>query len=115
MVEPAAPGTEPGSGRGVSSNLRIPHQKVGFDVTSGAQTGAVPLIQRFGSALNMNIHYHLFFLSGAYSFDSSRPRFHRAPRRTPTELDLLLHRISQRVARLLERRGLLVRDPCVAN
>lgn len=32
---------------------------------SGA-TGAVTLIQRFGSALNLNIHFHLLVLDGAY-------------------------------------------------
>lgn len=31
-----------------------------------AQTGAVTLIQRFGSALNLNIHFHMLFLDGAY-------------------------------------------------
>jgi ribosomal protein S27E len=29
-----------------------------------AQTGAVTLIQRFGSALNLNIHFHMLFLDG---------------------------------------------------
>ena len=28
------------------------------------QTGAVTLIQRFGSALNLNIHFHMLFLDG---------------------------------------------------
>jgi heat shock protein HslJ/ribosomal protein S27E len=32
---------------------------------SGA-TGAVTLIQRFGSALNLNIHFHMLVLDGAY-------------------------------------------------
>ena len=31
-----------------------------------AQSGAVTLIQRFGSALNLNIHFHMLFLDGAY-------------------------------------------------
>jgi ribosomal protein S27E len=31
-----------------------------------AQTGAVTLIQRFGSALNLNIHFHMLFLDGVY-------------------------------------------------
>ena len=35
----------------------------------------------------------------------------RTPRPTPAELVRLLHTISTRVARLLERHGLLVRDP----
>ena len=29
-----------------------------------AQTGAVTLIQCFGGALNLNIHYHMLFLDG---------------------------------------------------
>lgn len=31
-----------------------------------AHTGAVTLIQRFGSALNLNIHLHMLFLDGVY-------------------------------------------------
>jgi ribosomal protein S27E len=29
-----------------------------------AQTGVVTLIQRFGSALNLNVHFHMLFLDG---------------------------------------------------
>jgi len=32
-----------------------------------AQAGAVPLIQRFGSALNLNVHFHMLFLDGVTS------------------------------------------------
>ncbi len=31
-----------------------------------ARTGALTLIQRFGSALNLNIHFHMLFLDGVY-------------------------------------------------
>ena len=31
-----------------------------------AHTGAVTLIQRFGGALNLNIHFHMIFLDGVY-------------------------------------------------
>jgi hypothetical protein len=31
-----------------------------------ARTGAVTLIQRFGSALNLNLHFHMLFLDGVY-------------------------------------------------
>ncbi len=68
------------------------------------------LIQRSGSALNLNIHFHRLFLDGIYTFEGPRPTFHRAPRPTPAELVRLLHTISHRVAGLLERQGLLVRD-----
>jgi len=31
-----------------------------------ARTGAVTFIQRFGSALNLNVHFHILFLDGVY-------------------------------------------------
>ena len=37
--------------------------KAGYLLKDGA-TGAVTLIQRFGSALNVNIHFHILFLDG---------------------------------------------------
>jgi len=36
-------------------------------VKSGARTGAVTLIQWFGSALNLNLHYHMLYLDGLYN------------------------------------------------
>ena len=53
----------------------------------------------------------MLFLDGVYTFEGPQPRFHRAPRPTPIELARLLHTISTRLARVLERQGLLVRDP----
>jgi len=40
-------------------------KKAGFSCAT-ARTGAVTLIQRFGSALNLNIHFHMLFLDGVY-------------------------------------------------
>ena len=40
-------------------------KKAGFSCTT-ARTGAVTLIQRFGSALNLNLHFHMLFLDGVY-------------------------------------------------
>ena len=39
--------------------------KAGF-IRATAQTGSVTLIQRFGSALNMNVHFHMLVLDGVY-------------------------------------------------
>ena len=78
-----------------------------------AQTGAVTLIQRFGSALNANIHFHMLFLDGVYVLDADTGdavTFRRVGAPGRTEFDALLERISQRVGRYLERAGLLVRD-----
>ena len=41
-------------------------KKAGLTRKNG-MTGAVTLIQRFGSALNLNVHFHMLFIDGAYS------------------------------------------------
>ena len=107
-ARPQVPSQVPGVVcRAISTRLI---KKTGFTVASGAKTGAVTPIQRFGSAPNLNIHFHMLLLDGACDFKGRRPTFHRAPRPTPAELTKLLHTIGQRVARLLERLGPLVRD-----
>ena len=76
-----------------------------------AQTGAVTLIQRFGSALNLNVHFHMLFLDGVYTEDAyGKQRFHRIKAPTHSELSTLVHTLSHRIARCLEKRGLLERD-----
>jgi ribosomal protein S27E len=86
-------------------------RKAGYTKAS-AQAGAVTLIQRFGSALNLHIHFHMLFLDGVFidSPRGSRPRFRWVKAPTSDELTQLTHTIAQRVARYLERQGLLVRD-----
>ena len=94
--------------RAISTHLA---HKAGF-AKSVAQTGAVTLIQRFGGALNLNIHFHMLFLDGVYIGGSSeQPMWFRqvkAPNKN--ELTRLTHIIAHRVARYLERQGLLERD-----
>ncbi len=77
-----------------------------------AQTGAVTLIQRFGSALNLNlnIHFHILFLDGVYVTTGDRLTFRRVPPPTLAALEAIVRVISERVVRALERQGLLVRD-----
>ena len=69
------------------------------------------LVQRFGSALNLNIHLHMLCLDGLYA---PRPdgglRFTRVKAPEREELDDLVQRIAERVGRALERMGLLQRD-----
>ena len=85
-------------------------RRAGLRVHAGARTGAVTLIQRFGSALNLNPHLHMLFVDGAYAFDDEAPRFHRVAAPTQAELQRLLHAIATRTTRALERQGLLSRD-----
>ena len=93
--------------RAISSHLI---QKSGF-TRKTAQTGAVTLIQRFGSALNLNVHFHMLFLDGVYTETKyGKKRFLRANAPDQNELVALVHTISHRVAGFLEREGILERD-----
>jgi len=76
-----------------------------------AHTGAVTLIQRFGSALNFNLHFHALFIDSVYQQkNNGKLRLHRVNAPTAKELNTLIATISRRAARHLERQGLLVQD-----
>ena len=87
-----------------------------------ATTGAVTLIQRFGSAANLNVHLHALVLDGVYGNrypagtsgtpDESMPAptalvpiFHPAGAPTHAALQALLGKIIARILRLLTRLG----------
>jgi hypothetical protein len=75
------------------------------------QGGAVTLIQRFGSAANLNIHLHCLVLDGVYrdGADDS-PAFIEADAPTDDALHALLQTVITRLMKLLTRRGVLVED-----
>jgi len=75
-----------------------------------AHCDAVTLIQRFGSALNLNVHFHMLMPDGVYLGAGARPEFVRAAAPTALELQGLVEQIGRRLGRQLERRGILVRD-----
>ena len=74
-------------------------------------SGAVTLIQRFGSAANLNIHLHCLVLDGVYrrGIDGA-PKFVEVPEPTDEALQSLSHKIITRLMGLLTRRGVLVED-----
>ena len=74
-------------------------------------TGAVTLIQRFGSALNLNVHFHMIFLDGVYlPVGDGPPVFRHVPAPTTAQLQELVQQIAERIGRLLEKSGLIERD-----
>ena len=75
-----------------------------------AQTGAVTLIQRFGSAVNLNIHLHCLFLDGVYRTDGDVPVFQPVRAPTAEQLQALLSQIIKRIIRLLTRKGYLIEE-----
>ncbi len=79
-------------------------------LTASGATGAVTLIQRFGSALNLNVHLHMLVLDGAYSSAPSR-RF-SADRIAASRRGARARRaIAERIGRALERQGVLAVMP----
>jgi hypothetical protein len=93
--------------RALSTSLT---RRAGLTVGSGAQTGMVTLIQRFGSALNLNVHLHILALDGVYSFERERPRFHRTSAPSNAELERLLDTLIRRITRTLVRAGALIEE-----
>jgi len=74
----------------------------------GGRTGTVTVIQRFGGALNLNVHFHTLAVDGVFvrKPDGSLS-FAAAKAPTDEEVDTLLGVIRARILRLLVRRGLL--------
>ena len=85
-------------------------QAAGLEADEG-HGGAVTLIQRFGSAANLNIHLHCLVLDGAYRCGADgAPAFVEASAPTDDELHALLQTVIARLMKLLTRRGVLVED-----
>jgi hypothetical protein len=71
----------------------------------------VAIIQRFGGALNLNVHVHALVLDGVYVDDRGGTlRFHAAAAPPDEEMDRLIAAIDRRIHRLLVRCG-VVDDP----
>ena len=74
----------------------------------GGRTGTVTVIQRFGGALNLNVHFHTLAVDGVFVREPDGSlRFMAAKAPTDGEVEALLGLIRKRVLRLLARRGLL--------
>jgi hypothetical protein len=72
----------------------------------GGRSGGVIVIQRFGGALNLNVHLHALVLDGVFAPDSAGGlRFHRTRRLTSVDVDEVLATVEPLVARRLRSRG----------
>ncbi|MBC7172000.1 MAG: transposase, partial [Polyangiaceae bacterium] len=67
------------------------------------------VVQRFGGALNLNVHFHVLVLDGLFV---ERPdgtlRFEPAPALKPDDLERMLVRFVRRARRLLARHGIAI-------
>ncbi len=75
------------------------------------RTGTVTVIQRFGGALNLNVHFHTLVVDGVFVSDPDGSlSFAAAKAPTNAEVQALLDLVRKRVLRLLVRRGLLCEE-----
>jgi hypothetical protein len=72
------------------------------------QCGAINFVQRCGSSVNLNIHFHLALLDGVFTRDEAAGvLFHPASPPTREDLDAIVKRVEKRVMAWLGRRGYL--------
>src|SRR5713101_7204082 len=74
------------------------------------QPGSVTCIQRFGSALNLNVHYHVVFLEGVYldrTDQGLKPRFVKVEPPSDADITAVLQKISRRIIRTRRHLGYL--------
>jgi hypothetical protein len=78
-----------------------------FGAVNKAQCGAVSFIQRFGSALNLNVHLHMLCIDGIFAADEDgRPRFQVLLAPEDEEIVRLTQCLAERIPKFLDRRGL---------
>ena len=78
---------------------------MGLGSTRQAHTGAMVAVQRFGSALNLNIHFHALVLDGVFVVDAfGHPAFMELAPPSLEDLHRVAARIAEAVLALLRRR-----------
>jgi hypothetical protein len=87
---------------------------------TGGQSGTVTVVQRFGSGLELNVHFHALGLDGVFAPGADGTlRFHCLPPPSDVDVARLVATIARRVGRLLMRRGLVddadATDPLAAE
>jgi hypothetical protein len=69
-----------------------------------SKSGSVTFIQRFGSALNLNVHFHSLFAAGVfYKVGDGFYEFFRLPEPTQDELAIIARQIQEKVFRFTKK------------
>ena len=78
-----------------------------METMSEAHCGSVTFIQRAGSALNLNVHFHMLALDGVYLHEgwSRSPRFIALPPPENKDVERVVRAVLKRVNLLLASRG----------
>jgi hypothetical protein len=89
-----------------SYKLRAKHL-LGLRSVDDAHTGAVTIVQRFDSALRLNVHPHTLVIDGVYvpEGDSERLAFYPLPAPTHAEVAAVAGRIADRAEAVMRKHG----------
>jgi hypothetical protein len=100
----------------VQRSLKHRAKKVfGLASMSEAFVGGITFIQRFDSALRLNVHFHSLFLDGVYvRGDDGALEFLELPEPSPQQVEEVARRTAKRIAHLLEKAGKSL-DPEMAD
>ncbi len=83
----------------------------GASAPGDARTGAITFTQRFGSALNLNVHFHVLVPDGAWlrtpggSPGGPCPAFHAVQPPTTEDVEALVEKVADACERFLARQG----------
>ena len=70
------------------------------------KTGGVTVVQRFGSALNLNVHFHTLMMDGVYQIaPNGAAVFHPVPAPTDEDIAIVVEHVYRKVARKLDAQG----------
>jgi hypothetical protein len=94
------------SGVAVRTVLVFLRRRARGDGVADGRSGAVAIVQRFGGALNLNVHLHVLVVDGVFRNGGDGVRFHPVGRLTREDVAEVVAVVARRVARVLERRGL---------
>jgi hypothetical protein len=72
----------------------------------GVQPGAVTFVQRFGSSLNLNVHFHVVVADGVFEkTEDGVVVFHEGESPDRAELEAIVRTVRERIARWVKRRA----------
>ena len=97
--------------RGISSMIQLYYchkaQERGIKMP---EAGGVTFVQRFGSALNLNVHFHTVAFDGVFSVAGPVPIFYQLPGPTEEELSDIVGAVASNVIKALQTAGYLSDD-----
>jgi hypothetical protein len=79
-------------------------RRAGRAGASAPRTGAVTFVQRFGGALNLNVHFHCVIPDGVFVDAEGAIHFVALPAPSADDVALVLGRIFRRIRKILHRR-----------